>query len=98
MKLELLDGLQIKGPNCNLLYYYPIGNDQLHAQYWISKEKNEDVLHERIVETWNDAIICQLVFREMNGEDREDLVQSTNDLIKKLLAGKERTSTFVEIY
>lgn len=60
--LNDLDGQNLKGEKVNLLFYTPLGETDLHAQFYLNN-KSEDVVHEEIVRDFFTAISCIEVFR-----------------------------------
>jgi hypothetical protein len=61
---DLLNGQEsklIEGKKCNLLFYYPLGHNELHGQ--IYNPINDDVIYENII---HDHIFIQLFFDFFN--------------------------------
>jgi len=71
MKIQELDGLKQQGSEVNLLFYIPLGEKKLHAQFY--NPHNEDVIHEIIIKDWNQALSALLTFKYLNGETLENL-------------------------
>ena len=60
--LNDLDGQHFKGKKVNLLFYIPLGETNLHAQFYLNN-KSEDVVHEEIVRDFFTFVFCIEVFR-----------------------------------
>jgi len=84
--LYILDGIQIKGSELNLLFYNP-DNTGLKAQYWLPN-KGEDVITEIPIKSWKNAISALCTFLHMNGESKE----SINKKIKKFISSIEKNN------
>ena len=79
MKLELLEGLEIKGPKINLLFYSP-DNGSMQAQFWIPNA-GEEVITELPIKTWNNAVSALCTFLEVYGEPRKSIMNKVNKII-----------------
>lgn len=77
MKITVLDGVKQEGSEVNLLFYVPLGKKKLHAQFY--NPINEEVIHERVIKDWNQAISAVLTFRHFNGES----IESLTDMVRK---------------
>ena len=60
--LNDLDGIHFKGDKVNLLFYTPLGETELHAQFYLNN-LSEEVVHEEIVREFFTALACIDLFR-----------------------------------
>jgi len=60
--LNDLECLHFVGDKVNLLFYTPLGETELHAQFYLNNT-SEEVVHEEIVREFYTALSCIEVFR-----------------------------------
>jgi hypothetical protein len=79
MKLSNLEGLTSTNEEYQLgiLYYYPLGYKTMRVQIW--SLKNDDVLFEKPVKNWNDAIAGLCTYLHITG------VQNVEETVKNLM-------------
>jgi hypothetical protein len=77
--LYILDGMEIKGSELNLLFYNP-DNTGLKAQYWLPN-KGEDVITEIPIKSWKNAISALCTFLHLNGEPKEQIRSKVQKII-----------------
>lgn len=77
MKLTVLNGLKHEGSEVNLLFYIPLGEKKLHAQFYIPE--TDEVVYERVIKNWEQATSALLTFRHLNGES----IESLTDMVRK---------------
>ena len=82
MNIERLEGLEIKGPQINLLFYSP-DNGDMQTQFWIPNA-GEEVLCELPIKTWNNAVAALCTYLELNGESRKSINKKIDGFIKNI--------------
>lgn len=82
MNIELLEGLEIKGPKLNLLFYSP-DNGDMQAQFWIPNA-SEDVVSELPIKTWDNAVAALCTYLELSGESRKSINKKIDGFFKNI--------------